>query len=166
MDMARSSRWIWLIPVVWLADRASKMAIERGTEEGYRRELLPGVAWLVHSTNTGIAFGFFSDSTSKWISMALVLVAAAVIFLLVWLLVAGRAGMAMTQAGLALIAGGAAGNLFDRLVRGGVTDFIELHAGRLEWPAFNVADSAITIGALLVIFELIGGARQTAGDRA
>jgi signal peptidase II len=51
-------------------------------------------------------------------------------------------------------------------VRGGVTDFIELHAGRLEWPAFNVADSAITIGALLVIFELIGGARQTAGDRA
>jgi signal peptidase II len=166
MPAARSSPWLWLIPAVLAADRATKLAIERSTPEGYRRELLPGVAWLVHSTNSGIAFGFFSGSASQWITVLLAVAAAAVILLLVWLLVSGRAGMAPAQAGLALIAGGAAGNLFDRLAHGGVTDFLELHAGRLEWPAFNLADSAITIGALLVILELVGGGSQAAKERA
>jgi len=162
MAAARSSRWLWLIPAVLAADRATKFAIERTTEEGYRHELLPNVAWLVHSTNSGIAFGLFADSAFKLISIVLVIASAAVIVLLVWLLAAGRAGLAPAQAGLALIAGGAAGNLYDRLAHGGVTDFLELHAGRLEWPAFNLADSAITIGALLVIFELVGGKRKAA----
>ena len=78
-----------------------------------------------------------------------------IVILLCWLLAAGHAGGATSQAGFALIAGGAAGNLLDRLLHGGVTDFLELHAGRFFWPAFNLADSAITVGAVLVALELL-----------
>jgi signal peptidase II len=67
--------------------------------------------------------------------------------------------------GIALIAGGAAGNLLDRLLHGGVTDFLELRAGHFRWPAFNLADSAITIGAALIIFELFSGERHASRAR-
>jgi signal peptidase II len=154
---ARSTRWLWLALAIVAADRGSKFAIERLTAEGFRRPLVPHFADLVHSVNAGIAFGLFSGTTSKWISFVLVLSSAVVILLLVWLLFAGHAGGAASQAGVALITGGAAGNLLDRLVHGGVTDFLELRAGSFRWPAFNLADSAITIGAVLIIFELLGG---------
>lgn len=151
----RNSRWLWLGATVVAADRASKFAIERLTAEGYRRTLVPQFADLVHSVNSGIAFGLFSGVASKWISFLLILSSVAVIVLLVWLLVAGYAGHGESQAGIALIAGGAAGNLLDRLLHGGVTDFLELRAGNFRWPAFNIADSAITIGAVLVILDLL-----------
>jgi len=155
--MASSARWLWLTAAVVAADRASKFAIERLTAEGYRQPLIPNFADLVHSVNPGMAFGLFSGTASKWISFLLAFSAAAVILLLVWLLIAGRAGDSLSQAGVALIAGGAAGNLIDRLVHSGVTDFLELRAGHFRWPAFNVADSAITIGAVLVVLELLAG---------
>ena len=154
---APSVRWIWLALAVLAADRVSKFAIERLTAEGFRRPLVPNFADLVHNVNAGIAFGLFSESASKWISFLLVLSSAAVILLLGWLLFAGHAGRVESQAGIALIAGGAAGNLLDRLLHGGVTDFLELRAGNFRWPAFNLADSAITIGAALIIFELLSG---------
>jgi signal peptidase II len=154
---APSLRWIWLALAILAADRASKFAVETLTVEGFRRPLIPNFADLVHSVNAGIAFGLFSGTPSKWISFLLVLSSAAVIALLVWLLFEGRAGNVQSQVGIALIAGGAAGNLLDRLLHGGVTDFLELRAGNFRWPAFNLADSAITIGAALIIFELLGG---------
>lgn len=154
---ARSARWLWLTLATVLGDRATKLAVERLTDEGFRRVLIPNFADLVHSVNPGIAFGLFSGSSSRWISFALVLSSAIVILLLVWLLIAGYAGRPESQAGIALIAGGAAGNLLDRLLHRGVTDFLELHAGNFRWPAFNLADSAITIGAALIIFELLSG---------
>jgi signal peptidase II len=163
---APSGRWLWLALVIVAADRASKFAIERLTVEGFRRPLIPNFADLVHSVNPGIAFGLFSQSASRWISFLLVLSSAAVILLLVWLLVAGRAGGAESQIGVALITGGAAGNLLDRLLHGGVTDFLELRAGNFRWPAFNLADSAITIGAALIVFELLSGERHASRARS
>lgn len=163
---SNSVRWLWLTAAVVAADRASKYAIERLTPEGYRQPLIPDFADLVHSVNPGIAFGLFSDAASKWISLLLVLSGMAVIALLVWLLIAGRAGDSTSQAGVALIAGGAAGNLIDRLLHGGVTDFLELRAGHFRWPAFNAADSAITIGAVLVVVELIDGERYASRVRS
>jgi len=74
--------------------------------------------------------------------------------------VAGRAGGSLAQAGLALILGGAAGNSVDRLMHGGVTDFLEVRLGTYRWPAFNAADSAISIGAALVVIELLFGGRH------
>jgi len=165
MVAARSARWLWLALAILCADRASKYAIERLTDEGFRRPLIPNFADLVHSVNAGIAFGLLSESASKWISLVLVLSSAAVILLLGWLLFAGHAGRLESQAGIALIAGGAAGNLLDRLLHGGVTDFLELRAGNFRWPAFNLADSAITIGAALIIFELLSGERHASGAR-
>ena len=161
---APSARWLWLALAIVAADRASKFAIERLTAEGFRRPLVPNFADLVHSVNAGIAFGLFSQGASKWISFLLILSSTAVILLLAWLLFAGRAGRVESQAGIALIAGGAAGNLLDRLLHGGVTDFLELRAGNFRWPAFNLADSAITIGAALIIFELLSG--ETHASRA
>ncbi len=73
------------------------------------------------------------------------------------MLVTGRAGGALAQCGLALILGGAAGNALDRIIHGSVTDFLEVRLWTYVWPAFNVADSAITIGAMLVLFELLFG---------
>lgn len=163
---ASSVRWLWLTAAVVAADRSSKFAIERLTAEGYRQPLIPNFADLVHSVNPGIAFGLFSETASKAISLLLVFSAAAVILLLVWLLIAGYAGDAVSQSGVALIIGGAAGNLIDRLLHAGVTDFLELHAGRFRWPAFNVADSAITIGAFLVVVELLARERHASRVRS
>lgn len=163
---ASSARWLWLALAILAADRASKFTIERLTAEGFRRPLLPNFADLVHSVNTGIAFGLLSGAASKWISFLLVLCSASVILLLVWLLFAGHAGRAESQAGIALIAGGAAGNLLDRLLHGGVTDFLELRAGNFRWPAFNLADSAITIGAALILFELFSGESHASRARS
>jgi signal peptidase II len=115
---------------------------------------------LVHSQNPGIAFGVFSNSNSSWLAPLLVLSSVAVMGLLVWMIVTGRAGGALAQCGLALILGGAAGNALDRMMHGGVTDFLEVRLWTYIWPAFNVADSAITIGAILVLFELLVGSRE------
>jgi len=153
-------RWLWLTLAIVLADRASKYAIEHFTAEGFRRSLIPAFADLVHSVNSGIAFGLLSDFASRWVSIALIGSSLVVIFLLGWMLLSGHAGRPESQAGIALIAGGAAGNLLDRLIHGGVTDFVELRAGSFRWPAFNLADSAITIGAFLVIFELLRRERR------
>jgi signal peptidase II len=162
----RSVRWLWLALAIVAVDRATKFAIERLTDEGFRHPLVPNFADLVHSVNSGIAFGLFSQTASKWLSFVLVLSSAAVIVLLIWLLVAGYAGRVESQIGIALIAGGAAGNLLDRLLHGGVTDFLELHAGNFRWPAFNLADSAITVGAALIIFELLSGERHASRARS
>jgi signal peptidase II len=104
----------------------------------------------------------FSNSNAPWLKPALVISSVAVMVLLAWMIVAGRAGGALAQCGLALILGGAAGNALDRVIHGGVTDFLEVRLWKYIWPAFNAADSAITIGAVLVLFELLIADRQSA----
>ena len=152
-----SARWFWLSLAIVIADRATKAAIEAYTQENYHRVIVPGVVNLVHSHNPGIAFGLLAEIDSKWLTLLLIASSAAVIGLLSWLMATERAGGRRGQAGLALILGGAAGNLIDRVLRGSVTDFFEVRLGSYHWPAFNVADSAITIGAALVVLELLLG---------
>jgi len=161
----RRFRWLWLSLAVVLADRATKAMFELYTPEGYRHELLHNFIYLVHSRNPGIAFGLFADTASPWARVALVAASIVVVAVLTWLLVAGHARGWMSGAGLALIIGGAAGNnLVDRLLHGGVTDFFEVLIRSYHWPAFNLADSAITVGAALLIFELLFGASRTSGE--
>ena len=157
MGAAPSARWLWLALAVLAADRATKYAVESYTSEDFRRVLIPQFAALVHSRNTGMAFGLFAGSGTRWLTVALLLVSFAVVLLLAWLLFAGRVATTLAQAGVALLAGGAAGNLLDRLLHGAVTDFLELHVGSFYWPAFNVADSAITVGAVLLVVEMFRG---------
>ncbi len=107
-------------------------------------------ASLVLAFNTGAAFSFLAgaDGWQRWLFTAIALAAAVVI---VWLL--RRGGDRVYLAGLALILGGALGNLYDRLTIGTVVDFLLLHYRGWAWPAFNVADSAITVGAALLIVD-------------
>lgn len=149
------NRWFWLALAIVGFDRATKTAIELGTPEGFHRAIIPGFIHLVHSRNPGIAFGLLADSSSQWLTALLIVSSVAVIGVLSWLLATDRAGGRRSHAGLALILGGAAGNLIDRLLHGSVTDFFEVRLGSFHWPAFNVADSAITIGAALVVLDLL-----------
>lgn len=135
-------------------DQATKYAVERFTANGSSRTLIPGFLNLVHTTNSGVAFGLLADSPNPWLAPALIFFSVAVIVLLGWLLVTGRAGGWLGPWGLALILGGAAGNVLDRAMRHRVTDFIDFYLGSHHWYTFNVADSAIVLGAALVVLEL------------
>ncbi len=155
------ARWLWLSFGALLLDRATKFAIERYTSSPFfRLPIISDIVVLVHTKNPGIAFSLFSDSSSPWLKPLLLISSGAVMALLVWLLVTGRAGGHLATAGISLILGGAAGNALDRLLYGGVTDFVEVRLCTYRWPAFNVADSVITIGAVLVLIELILGGRE------
>ena len=105
---------------------------------------------LVLAYNTGAAFSFLAgaDGWQRWLFAGIAIAAS---LFLVWML--KRGGSRLLCTGLALILGGALGNLVDRLRFGQVVDFLDFHAAGWHWPAFNVADSAITIGAALLIFE-------------
>ena len=148
-------RWLWLTLAVVLLDRASKAWFESQTNEGWHHELVHNFIYLVHSKNPGIAFGVFADSPSPAMRVLLIVGSAAVIAALAWLFVAGHTGGSLTAAGLALLLGGATGNVTDRIVSGAVTDFFEVWLGSYHWPAFNVADSAITVGAALIILDVL-----------
>jgi signal peptidase II len=148
-------RWLWLTLGIVLLDRGTKAWFESQTLEGWHKELIHNFIYLVHSQNPGIAFGVFADSPSLSMRILLILGSAVVIGALAWLFVAGHSGGAFTAAGLALLLGGATGNVTDRIVHGYVTDFFEVWLGSYHWPAFNVADSAITIGAALIIIDVL-----------
>ena len=158
-------RWLGVSFSVLAADQATKLAIERATDAGCRHALIPGLLDLVHTRNSGIAFGMFSDSNSSWLQALLIsfsLLAAAVI---AWLLLSGRAGGQRNHAGLALILGGAVGNVLDRIMQGSVVDFILVYYRSFHWPAFNLADSAIVTGAGLVLLDLLSGHHAMEGAK-
>lgn len=152
--LASRLRYLWITLAVVVLDRATKAWFESQTPVGWRHEVISNFVYLVHSRNPGIAFGVLSDSPSVWTRIILIAGSVAVIAVLAWLLVSLRGG-GLTLAGIAFLLGGAAGNLTDRIAHGAVTDFFEVLLGSYAWPAFNVADSAITIGAILIILDLV-----------
>lgn len=162
--MTRPARalWPWVSAGVIAADQATKYVVEHSTPEEHVRAIIPGFFNLVHRHNPGVAFGLLADSGSRWTTPLLILFSGGVMGLLIWLLQSGHAGGARSRAGLGLILGGAAGNVLDRLIHGSVIDFVELYVKQYHWPAFNVADSCIVIGAGLVIWELLTDHRHHA----
>jgi len=148
-------RWLSLTLFIVIADRITKALIESRTTEGWHHELVHNFIYLVHSKNPGIAFSMFADSRSPWLHTGLVALSLVFIAALAWLLVASKQVTWRTLAGLSLLIGGAAGNLADRIVQGAVTDFFEVWLGTYRYPAFNVADSAITVGAILVLLDVL-----------
>ena len=162
MSPSSRLRWLWLTLAVVLLDRATKAWFEARTIEGWRQEVIHNFIYLVHSRNPGIAFGVLADSASTVTRVILIVGSLAVIAVLAWLLVTGKIASAMGNAGLALLLGGAAGNVSDRIFHGAVTDFFEVWFGTYHYPAFNVADSAITIGAVVILLDVLFGHRQEA----
>jgi signal peptidase II len=165
-----SSRPIGLLATlaafVLVIDQISKYAVQHFTEIGSLRVVIPGLLNIVHTTNPGVAFGIFSDSQMPWRAPLLIVFSFSVMCLILWLLATGRAGGRFGEYGLALILGGAAGNLFDRVARRSVTDFIDFHVRNYHWYTFNVADSAIVVGAALVVLELLRDWRHPTHERA
>ena len=166
--MARmgSARWIWLALAVVAADQATKYAVENLTGQDFTRVIIPGLLNLVHRHNPGVAFGLLADAKSPWITALLVVFSGGTMGVLMWMLAAGRAGGRLSQAGLSLILGGAAGNVIDRLIHGSVIDFIDFYLRTQHWPAFNLADSAIVVGAGLVILEIVADWRHRRSAKA
>lgn len=126
-------------------DRASKTWVMLRLYEGEVWTLTPFFN-LTHVTNTGVAFGLGQNFNSIFTGVALLLTVA----LLFW---HRKAQSVVEKLALELLIAGALGNLYDRIVYGAVIDFLDFHAGLHHWPSFNVADSAITIGAALLIYH-------------
>ena len=166
MSIPSRLRWLWLTLAVVVLDRASKAWFEARTVEGWRHELIHNFIYLVHARNPGIAFGVLADSASTFTRVILISGSLAVIAVLAWLLVTGKIASTMGNAGLALLLGGAAGNVSDRIFHGAVTDFFEVWFGTYHYPAFNVADSAITIGAILILLDVLFEHKQDAPHQA
>ena len=151
-----------LAAAVMILDRLTKWIVE--TRVGFfdTYKVIPGFFDIVHSQNRGVAFGLFNDSTSEWRTAILVLVSSAALAMVVAMLWNGRRMERLTAYGLGLILGGAAGNVFDRVAWGRVTDFLEFYVGRFHWPTFNMADTAIVVGSGLLLLDLLKPKRQAA----
>jgi signal peptidase II len=152
-----------LSALVFAIDRLTKSIIEARVSTFDVHPVIPGFFDIVHSQNRGVAFGLMNDSTSTWRTVVLVVFSAAALLLVAGLLWRASRLDRWTATGLALVLGGAAGNLFDRILWGRVTDFLEFYIGDLHWPTFNVADSCIVIGSALLLLELLRPKRQPAG---
>jgi signal peptidase II len=143
--------WLWLSLVVIVLDQSTKFLVTRFFELYERVEVLPVLDFtLLH--NTGAAFSLLAGASGwqRWFFIALAGVVS--VLLVAWIWRTPR-GDKLLPLALSLILGGAVGNVIDRVVHGYVVDFIHAHWGAAYFPAFNIADSAITIGAMLLILD-------------
>jgi signal peptidase II len=148
---------LWLPAVIVLLDQVSKAIVRRTLPLHESVSVIPGIMDFTHIRNTGAAFGFLNgvDFPFKTIVIAIVATAA---LIGVALYAAGLAHhQTLARVGLALIIGGAAGNLIDRVIAGSVVDFVDVYWRSYHFWAFNVADSAISIGVAIMILDMIGG---------
>jgi signal peptidase II len=140
------------------ADRLTKWLVETRVAPWESIAVAPGWLNIVHSKNRGAAFGLFSEHSEAWRTAVLVGVSGAVMLAVAVMLWQATAAASKEsrwmRAALALVLGGAAGNLYDRLRFGMVTDFLDLHWRSYHWHTFNLADSAISAGAALIALDL------------
>ena len=152
---ARRGLYLWISGVVIALDQVAKALVDSMMDLHESHSILDGLARLTYVQNRGAAFGILSDADLPYQSIlfsAISIVALAAIAVYAWKL---PATSRLPQVSLALIMGGAAGNLLDRARLGYVIDFVDVYWGRHHWPAFNVADSAITIGVALLVLDIL-----------
>jgi len=152
-----------IILAVVALDRASKLYIRTHVSPWDVIPVIPGIFNIVHAENPGAAFSMLAEAPPLVRSVVLIgiaLLLMGIIGSMLWRLPA-NAGVLMSSA-LPLVFGGALGNLWDRVLRGTVTDFVQVFIGTYEFPSFNVADSAITIGATLMAVDLLRSSRKAA----
>ena len=156
--MKERTRTAAIIAAVVVLDRLTKLYIRAVLSASDVHSVIPRIFNIVHIENPGAAFGMLSDSPSRWRGTFLVGVSLTVMCAIAFMLWrphhAGMHDTVLLRIGLALVFGGALGNLWDRVFAGTVTDFLQVFFGSYEFPAFNAADSAITIGAGLLLIDL------------
>ena len=158
--------WLLLISIlVFAADRLTKIWVSAHVPYAGAIPVIPRVLRITHWTNDGAAFSMFADSTSPH-AVRIALVAFTLLAAAVVLVVLIRLGsrVTFTTVALALILGGALGNVHDRIAYGSVVDFIEVHIFSYHWPDFNIADSSIVIGACLLFLDSLRPAKKSATD--
>lgn len=141
--------------LVVLVDRWTKRLVATRIAMYRHIQIIPGFFRLTHTENTGAAFSLFADSPTHWKTALLIgfsVVAMVIVSVLLW-----KQSRAVTTTGIALslILGGAMGNLWDRVASGRVVDFLLFYVKQYQWPVFNLADSAIVVGASLLVLEIL-----------
>jgi signal peptidase II len=156
------TRWLWVSLAVLVADLATKAWISSAFAYGERREITPFFN-LVLVYNKGAAFSFLAEAGGwqRWF-FTVVTVAISVAILV---MLRRHRGSRLLACALALVLGGALGNLYDRVTLGHVVDFVQLHAGGYYWPAFNVADSAISVGVALLVWDSLRGEKTLPAEK-
>jgi signal peptidase II len=153
--------YVFIAVVVVLLDRWTKHVVAQRISLYSHIQIIPGFFRLTHTENTGAAFSLFADSPAPWKTTLLIAfsgIALVVVSVLLW---KNHHAHIATGIGLSLIMGGALGNLWDRLARGRVVDFLLFYYKRYQWPVFNLADSAIVVGAGLLVLEILFAKART-----
>jgi len=152
-----------IIFLVVMLDRVSKLYIRSSYAQWDVTVVIPRIFNIVHAENPGAAFSMMASAPPIVRAVLLIgvsLVVMTIVGVMLWRLPKNSGALLSTS--LALVFGGAFGNLWDRVFRGSVTDFLQVFIGSYEFPAFNVADSAITIGAALLVIDLLRTRKTTA----
>lgn len=162
----RARIWLFtLSAVIYLADQASKLWVVANLDHFQEIVLIPGFFHLVHVRNSGAAFGILADAPGWLRATVLVGISSFAMLALVWFIwktaSTNRYGGNLLRIGLALVLGGAAGNMHDRLLQGNVVDFLDFFIGSWHWYTFNIADSAICVGTGLLLIDMW---RKSPGD--
>jgi signal peptidase II len=157
MSSARGLRtgYLWIMAAIVALDQAAKLLVDRLMDLHESHQVIDGFLRLTYVRNRGAAFGILSDADLPFqagVFSVLSLAALLAIAVYAWRL---PADSRLPKSALALIMGGAVGNLIDRMRLGYVIDFVDAHLGAYHWPAFNVADSAITIGVALLVLDML-----------
>ena len=154
----RDMRWLMLMiaALIVFLDRVTKLWVIAHIQQGHAIVIVPRIFRLTHVVNTGAAFSIFEGASSPALVRNLLIgfsiIAVTVVLALIWKM--GQRAT-LTSVALALILGGAIGNLYDRIRFAYVVDFLEVHIVHYHWPDFNVADSAIVVGACLLLLEML-----------
>jgi signal peptidase II len=147
--------YFFLALLVVLLDRWTKRLVAARIAMYRHIQIIPGFFRLTHTENTGAAFSLFADSPSHWKTALLIgfsVVAMVIVSVLLW---RQARALTITALALSLILGGAVGNLWDRVASGRVVDFLLFYFKQYQWPVFNLADSAIVVGAGLLVIEIL-----------
>jgi signal peptidase II len=150
---ARAIHFVLALAVV-LLDRWTKHTVAARIPMYSHIQIIPGFFRLTHTENTGAAFSLFADSPSHWKTALLIafsLIAMVIVSAMLW----KRPRLSSSSIALSLILGGALGNLWDRAASGRVVDFLLFYISQYQWPVFNLADSAIVVGAGLLVLEIL-----------
>jgi signal peptidase II len=150
--MRRSFPYLIQIAFILILDQVTKVLILRNVPHGTSRMVIPGFFNLTHVRNRGAIFGFFNQSGRPLVFIALTAASLLALGLVTYYFVRVSSQDKLLRFTLALILGGALGNQIDRIFRGYVVDFLELYVKSFRWPSFNVADSCISVGAVLLIY--------------
>jgi signal peptidase II len=151
---SRRKYHIIIAVLVVLLDQLTKALVAQRISLNDSVDVVPGLFRLIHVQNHGAAFGLFPDLPSEWKVAMLILFSVAALAVVSALLWKNGNALNATTIALSLVFGGALGNLWDRVASGRVIDFLDFYFGSHHWPTFNIADSAIVVGALLLLSEI------------